>query len=132
MPAMNSLIGKRQEVQALAVTLENGCDIATRETKNIKYFRDPRSYYGKEITYEIAVHVEPPNEPPFEAKMKTPHTKVYLLSTGVRVQIKYYPKNKQKVTFDDDPHDIKARNPQLEQFPVACTPLGSRAFTRSS
>jgi hypothetical protein len=28
---MNSLFGKRQEVQALAVTLENGRDIVTRE-----------------------------------------------------------------------------------------------------
>ncbi len=112
---MNFLFGKRQEVQAFAVTLENGREIATREMGKIKYSRDPLARHGNTITYEIAVRVEPLNESPFEAKMKTPHSKVYLLSTGVRVQIKYDPQNKQKVTFDDDPHDIRTRNPQLKE-----------------
>ncbi len=109
-----NLFGKGQELQAFAVTIENGREVATKEMNNLKNYRDPRSRYGKEILWKIAVRVEPANEAPFEAKMKTPNSKVYLLSPGVRVQVKYNPKNKQVVTFDDDPHTIQARNPQLK------------------
>jgi hypothetical protein len=109
-----NLFGKGQDVQAMAMTIENGRDVATREMKNIKNYRDPRSRYGNQITYEIRVRVEPIDEAPFEAKMKTPNSKCYLLSTGVRVKVKYNTKNKQTVTFDDDPHEIQARNPQLK------------------
>ncbi len=112
---MSPLFGKKEEVQALAVTLENGRDVADREMGRLKYARDPRSYHGNEITYEIEVRVEPLNEPSFEAKMKTPSSKVYMLSTGVRVQVKYDPKKKKVVIFDDEPRDIKARNPQLNE-----------------
>lgn len=108
------IFGKPQEVQAMAVTLENGRDVASAEMKKLKNFRDPRSFYGDHITYEIAVRVEPPNDPPFEAKMKTPNSKAYLLSPGVRVQVKYDPKKPGTVTFDDDPKALQARNPQLK------------------
>ncbi len=46
--------------------------------------------------------------------MKTPNSKVYLLSTGVRVQVKYNAKDKKVVTFDDEPKALQARNPQLK------------------
>lgn len=48
------------------------------------------------------------------SERKTPNSKVYLLSPSVRVQVKYNPKDKKTVTFDDDPHAIQARNPQLK------------------
>jgi hypothetical protein len=109
-----NLFGKAQEIQAFAVTVENGRDVASKEMKNAKNYRDPRSRYGSEITYEIAVRVEPSNQTPFDAKMKTPHSKAYLLSLGVRVQVKYDPKSTKSVIFDDSAHDIQARNPQLK------------------
>lgn len=109
-----NLFGKPQEVQAFAVTIENGRDVADREMKNIKHYRDPLSRYGDKILYEIAVRVEPANEAPFDSKMKTPNSKVYVLSLGVRVQVKYNPKDRETVMFDDDPHAIQARNPQLD------------------
>ena len=112
---MSFLFGKKQEVQAFAVTTENGREVASREMGKLKYARDPLSRHGSDITYDIAVRVEPANEPAFEAKMKTPNNRAYLLSPGVRVQVKYDPGNRQKVTFDDEPKDIRARNPQLKE-----------------
>jgi hypothetical protein len=114
MTSMSAVFGKRQEVQAFAVTLGDGRDVASREMANITHYRDPRSYYGKHIAYKIKVRVEPTAELPFEAEMETPNSKAYVLSTGVRVQVKYDPKNNKTVTFDDDPHAIQARNPQLD------------------
>lgn len=86
MTSMSPLFGKRQELQAFAVTLENGRKVAGSEMTNIANFRDPLSRYGKHITYGIKV----------------------------RVQVKYDPKNNRSVTFDDDPQAIQARNPQLD------------------
>jgi hypothetical protein len=65
--------------------------------------------------FDILVRVEPPNEPPFEAKMKAGISKTFLLVTGVRIQVQYDPTNQRKVTIDDDLQAILARNPQLSK-----------------
>ena len=109
-PSMNFLFGKKPaSVQAFAVTLENGREVANLEMKKLKYQRE----YQNEPLIDIAVRVEPLNEPPFEAKMKAGLTKTYLLIAGVRVQVKYDPAKKQQVSLDDDIPAITARNPQL-------------------
>ena len=110
---MCALFGKRQEVQAFAVTLENGREVADREMAKLSNYRDARSYYGKHITREVKVRVGPPGEPAFEAAMETPNSKAYVLSPGVRVEIKYDPKDTKTVIFDDEPQAIQKRNPQL-------------------
>ncbi len=59
------------------------------------------------------MRVEPPDEPSFEAKMKTGVSMTFLLLKGVRVQVKYDPNHKGQVTIDDNHQAILARNPQL-------------------
>jgi hypothetical protein len=106
---MNFLFGKKQTLHALAEILEDGRMIADQEMKKPKY----NDYKGSEPLLEIAVRVQPDNEPPFEAKMKAGLTKSYLLKPGVRVQVKYEPIKKQQVTLDDENQAILERNPQL-------------------
>lgn len=108
---MSFLFGKKQTVQALAVTLEDGREIANREITKLKYRRD----YQNEPMFDILVRVEPLNEPSFEAKMKTGISKTFLLVSGVRVQVQYDPSNHKQVTIDDEPQSILARNPQLSK-----------------
>jgi hypothetical protein len=108
---MSFLFRKKQTVQAFAVTLEDGREIANREITELKYRRE----YQNEPMFDILVRVEPTNEPPFEAKMKAGISKTFLLITGVRVQVQYDPTNHRKVTIDDDLQAILARNPQLSK-----------------
>lgn len=110
---MTPLFGHRQEATALAVTLENGREVATAEMK-AKAHLDKYKRYGAESTYEVKVRVEPENEPPFEATMKVPGSRIYLMSAGVRIRVKYDGRDK-KVEFSDDPRDVRARNPQLDE-----------------
>jgi hypothetical protein len=108
---MSFLFGRKpaQSVQALAEVLENGRDMANEEMKKPKY----NDYRGPEVSLDVAVRVQPQNEPPFDAKMKVFLLKMYLLKPGVRVLVKYDPSKKEKVEFDDDAQAILARNPQL-------------------
>jgi hypothetical protein len=108
---MRFLFGKKQTLPAMAVTLEDGREIANREIARLKYRRE----YQNEPMFDILVRVEPDNEPPFEAKMKAGISKTFLLVTGVRVQVQYDPANLKKVTIDDEPQSILARNPQLSK-----------------
>lgn len=112
---MNFLFGKKPSptVQALAEVLEDGREMANQEMKKPKY----NDYRGPEVSLEVAVRVQPDNEPPFEARMKIFLFKMYLLKPGVRVLVKYDPAKKEKVTFDDDAPAILARNPQLTKQP---------------
>jgi hypothetical protein len=104
------MFGKKEELSAFAVTLECGRDMAIEQMW--KHKRDPRSFYGNHITYDVAVRVEPTGQPTFDAHVKVPGNEVYLLSTGVRLHVKFEPKSRQ-VSYDDSPKDIRARNPQL-------------------
>jgi hypothetical protein len=104
-----NLFGKKKTVQALAEVLEDGRAMMNELMKQPKY----NNYAGAEPMLEIGVRVQPENEPAFEAKMKTGLTHSYLLKPGVRVQVKYEPSKKQRVTFDDETQAILARNPQL-------------------
>jgi hypothetical protein len=106
---MSFLFGKKQTVQAFAEVLEDGRALANQEMKKAKY----NEYQGAEPMLEIAVRVQPENEPAFEAKMKAGLTKTYLLKPGVRVQVKYEPTKKGHVVLDDDNQAILDRNPQL-------------------
>jgi|GEM_PF-1188320 len=108
---MSFLFGKRQTVQALAELLEDG-----REKMNAE-MRKPRfhNYSGPEVSLEVAVRVQPNNEPPYEAKMKVGLLKMYLLKQGVIVRVKYDPRKPDQVEYDDDPRAILDRNPQLKK-----------------
>jgi len=106
---MNFLLGKKPTIQAIAEVLEDGRAAANREMNKPKY----NDYQGREPIIEILVRVQPENEPPFEAKMKTGLTKTYLLSPGVRVKVKYETAKKDHVTMDDENQAILERNPQI-------------------
>lgn len=110
---MSFLFGRKptHTVQALAEVLENGREMANQEMKKPKY----NNYQGPEIRMEVAVRVQPENEPPFEAKMKVSLFNMYLLKPGVRVLVKYDPSKKEKVDFNDDAQAILVRNPQLKK-----------------
>lgn len=110
---MNFLFGKKPTLQALAEVLEDGQTISAGEMKKPKY----NDYRGAEPMFEIAVRVQPVNEPPFEARMKAGLTKMYLLKPGVRVQVNYDPAKRQKVALDDDVQAILERNPQIIKKP---------------
>jgi len=106
---MKFLFGNKQMSTALAEVLEDGRAITNQEMKKAKY----NQYEGSEPMLEIAVRVQPANEPSFEAKMKAGLTKTYLLVPGVRVQVKYDPSKKKQVMLEDETQAILERNPQL-------------------
>ncbi len=106
---MSPLFGKKQAVQALAEVLEDGRAVMAQEMKKPKY----REYAGAEPILEIAVRVQPVDEPAFEARMKAGLSKAYLLAPGVRVQVRYEADKPQHVTLDDEMQAILDRNPQL-------------------
>jgi hypothetical protein len=108
---MSFLFGKKQSVQALAETLEDGREIMNAEMKKPKY----NNYSGREVFIEVAARVQPDNEPPFEAKMKVSLLKAYLLKPGVKVRVQYDPAKKAQVTMDDEAPAILERNPQLKK-----------------
>ena len=108
---MSFLFGKRQSVQSLAETLEDGRELMNAEMKKPKY----NNYAGKEIFIDVAVRLQPENEPSFESKMKVSLLKSYLLKPGVRVLVKYDPTRKEQVIMEDEPAAILERNPQLKK-----------------
>lgn len=110
---MSFLFGRKpaKTMQALAEVLENGREMANQEMKKPKY----NNYEGPEVHLEVAVRVQPENEPPFDAKMKVSLLNMYLLKPGVRVLVKYDPSKREKVDFGDDAQAILARNPQLRK-----------------
>ena len=106
---MGFLFGKKQIVQALSEVLEDGREKINAEMKKPKF----KNYSGPEVFLDVAVRVQPQNEPPFEAKMKVGLLKMYLLKQGVVVQVKYDPRKRDFVEYDDEPQAILERNPQL-------------------
>jgi hypothetical protein len=108
---MSFLFGKKQSIQSLAETLEDGRELMNAEMKKPKY----NNYAGREVFIEVAVRVQPENEPPFESKMKVSLLKAYVLKPGVRVLVKYDPAKKEQVIMEDDPTQILERNPQLKK-----------------
>jgi len=106
---MSFLFGKKQVAHAIAEVLEDGRAITSQEMQKIKY----REYRGGEPGVEIAVRVQPVNEPPFEATMKAGIGQTFLLMPGVRVQVQYNPAHNQQVTLADETQAILERNPQL-------------------
>jgi hypothetical protein len=108
---MGFLFGKKQTVHALAEVLEDGREKMNLEMKKPKF----NNYSGPEVFLEVAVRVQPQNEPSYEAKMKVGLLKMYLLKQGVIVQVKYDPAKKEQVTFDDDAPSILERNSQLKK-----------------
>jgi len=105
------LFGKKQSVQALAETLEDGREIMNAEMKKPKY----NNYAGREVFINIPVRVQPQDGTPFEAQMKVSLLKAYLLKSGVSVHVKYDPAKKEQVIMDDEPTEILERNPQLKK-----------------
>jgi hypothetical protein len=108
---MSFLFGKKQTVQALAEVLEDGREIMNAEMKKSKY----NNYSGREVFIDVAVRVQPENEPPYEARMKVSLLRAYLLKPGVRVRVQYDPTKKEQVTMDDEAAEILERNPQLKK-----------------
>jgi len=108
---MSFLFGKKQTGQALAEVLEDGREKMNAEMKKPKF----NNYSGPEVFLDVAVRVQPQNDPPYDAKMKVGLLKMYLLKPGVRVMVKYDPAKKEQVAFDDDAQAILERNPQLKK-----------------
>lgn len=108
---MNYLFGKKQSAQAIAELLEDGRQIMNEEMKKPRY----NNYAGREVFIDVAVRVQPENEPPFETKMKVSLLKAYVLKPGVRVNVRYDPAKKEQVTMEDEPAAILERNPQLKK-----------------
>ena len=106
---LNSLFGKKPTVQAMAEVLEDGRAKGNAEMGKRKY----NDYSGPVPSVEIAVRVQPQNEPPFAAQMKAGITHTYLLKVGVLVKVNYDPGKKERVTLEDDAQAIVARNPLL-------------------
>jgi len=106
---MSPLFGKKQFAYALAELIEDGRALMNEEMKKPKY----RDYRGPEPVIEILARVLPENEPPFEAKVKTPLGLIFLLKPGVQVRVKYELGRKQLVTLEDENQAILDRNPQL-------------------
>jgi hypothetical protein len=110
---MNFFFGKKQTVQAFAEVLEDGKTIFSDEMKKPNRGGYREYHQGSVPTLEIAVQVQPENEPAYEAKMKVAFSVMNLLRPGVRVQVRYDPARKEQVTLDDEIQSILKRNPQI-------------------
>ena len=108
---MGFLFGKKQTIQALAEVLEDGREKMNAEMKKPKF----NNYSGPEVFLELAVRVQPQNEPAFESQMKVGLLKMHLLKQGVTVRVKYDPRKPGQVEYDDEPQAILERNPQLKK-----------------
>lgn len=108
---MGFLFGKKQTIQALAEVLEDGREKMNTEMKRPKF----NNYSGPEVFLNVAVRVQPQNEPPYEAQMKVGLLNMYLLKQGVVVRVKYDPNKPEQVEYDDDVQAILDRNPQLKK-----------------
>ncbi|MFT3891667.1 MAG: hypothetical protein QM730_08555 [Anaerolineales bacterium] len=106
-----NLFFKKQTIQATAEVLEDGREKMNAEMKKPKF----NNYSGPEVFLELAVRVQPQNEPAYEAKMKVGLLRMYLLKQGVVVRVKYDPRKPGQVEYDDDPQAIVERNPQLKK-----------------
>jgi hypothetical protein len=69
------------------------------------------------VFLELAVRVQPQNEPSFDAKMKVGILNMHLPKQGINVQVKYDARKPASVEYDDNPQAILDRNPQLMQSP---------------
>jgi hypothetical protein len=99
---------RKESVQALAEILEDGREKMNTEMKKPKF----HNYSGPDVFQDVAVRVQPENEPPYEAKMKVGLLKMYLLKPGITVRVKYDPRKPEQVEYDDDPQAIVDRNPR--------------------
>jgi len=106
-----NLFSKKQTVQALAEVLEDGREKMNAEMRKPKF----NNYSGLEVFLDVAVRVQPQNEPSYEAKTKVGLLKMHLLKQGVTVRVKYDPRKPEQVEYDDDPQSILERNPQLKK-----------------
>ena len=108
---MSFLFGKKQTAQALAEVLEDGREKMNTEMKKPRY----NNYSGPEVFLDVAVRVQPDNEPSFEAMMNVGLLKMHLLKQGVRVRVKYDPRKLDRVQYDDEPQALLERNPRLKK-----------------
>jgi len=108
---MGIIFGKRKIINALAEVLEDGREKMNMEMKKPKF----NNYSGPEVFLELAVRVQPQNEPSFESKMKVGLLNMHLLKQGVMVQVKYDPGKAAQVEYNDGPQAILDRNPQLKK-----------------
>ena len=106
-----NFFSKKETVQALAEVLEDGRALMNETMKKPKF----NNYSGPEVKLEMAVRVQPQNEPTYEAKMKVGLLKMHLLKQGVIVRVKYDPRKPAQVEYDDEPQSILERNPQLKK-----------------
>jgi hypothetical protein len=103
---MFSLFGKKEETQAAAEVLEDGLAIMNQEMQKAKY----NDYKGAEPMLSVRVRVQPKDEAPFESVMQVGMTNSYLLKPGVIVKVKYHKGKTDKVTFDDELHNVLEKN----------------------
>ena len=105
------LFSKKETTQALAEILEDGRVLMNETMKKPKF----NNYSGPEVMLEVAVRVQPKNDPPYDAKMKVGLLKMHLFKQGVVVRVKYDPRKPAQVEYDDEPQAILDRNPQLKK-----------------
>ena len=108
---MSLLFWKKITLRAMAVTLANGREIADIAMRGILY----RNRSMKEPKFDVAVRVLPQNEPAYDAVMRAPLGKCFLLLPGVTVQVRYDPRRPRIVDLDDEVQAILERNPQLKR-----------------
>ena len=106
-----NLFSKKETIQALAEVLEDGRALMNETIKKPRF----NNYSGPEVKLEMAVRVQPQNEPTYDAKMKVGLLKMHLLKQGVIVRVKYDPRKPDQVEYDDEPRAILDRNPQLKK-----------------
>jgi hypothetical protein len=106
-----NFFAKKQTVHALAEVLEDGREKMNEEMKKPRF----NNYSGPEVFLDVAVRVQPQNEPPYDAKMKVGLLNMVLLKQGVTVRVKYDARKPERVEYDDDPQSILERNPQLKK-----------------
>lgn len=109
------LFCNKETAQALAEVREDGEASMDKEFGRMKYQGDTSHRHFKVPTIEVAVRVQAPDGPPFEAKMEAGAQNGILLRPGVKVQVEYHADHHDRVKLLDDLPAILARNPQLQK-----------------
>jgi hypothetical protein len=99
----------KQTRSAIAEVLEDA------EVKANAHMSKLGDYQGSEIFVDVAVRVQPKDEPPFEAVMQAGVLKCFMIKPGARVLVEYDARRKGTVKLADELPAILERNPKLRK-----------------